>query len=174
MNMTVFLFFRTVHIFSAVLWVGSAIFYLFFVEPTIKLIGAAGQQFMQNLVVRRKYPLYMNTVALLTILSGVVLFYYDSGGFNLRWVNTGPGLGFTIGSLVGIAVFFVGALMIKPRGERIAALGKEIGKAGGLPSPAQAAELQRLDREINRVERVDFVLLTVALLTMVTARFWSF
>jgi hypothetical protein len=115
-----------------------------------------------------------DAASLLTILSGVWLYYVDSGGLQLRWVATGPGLGFTIGSVVGITFFFLGFLMIKPRGERMAELGKEIGMSGGPPSPAQVAELHKLDRELTIIGQADFVMLTIALLTMITARFWNF
>ena len=60
---------------------------------------------MQQLIGRQRYPLYMNTVALVTILSGVYLIVVASGGLLPSWFRTGPGLGFTLGAVVGIAVF---------------------------------------------------------------------
>ena len=114
-----FVLLRTAHIVGAVLWVGSAILYLFFVAPSIKASGPGGQGVMQQLIGRQRYPLYMNTVALVTILSGVYLIVVASGGLLPSWFRTGPGLGFTLGAVVGIAVFFVGMLGIKPSGERM-------------------------------------------------------
>jgi hypothetical protein len=79
---------------------------------------------------------------------------------------------FTVGSVVGIAVYFLGLFMIKPRVDRLEALGQAIAAAGGPPSPAQAAELQKIDGEMSLIGRVDFVMLIIALLTMATARYW--
>lgn len=174
MNIYFLILLRVVHISAGVLWVGSAVFYLFFVETTVKFIGPAGQKFMGHLVGRGRYPLYMSIVSLLTILAGALLYLYTSGGLQINWIKTGPGIGFTIGSVVSIAVYFIGMFMIKPRAERLAAIGKEIGVAGGAPSAVQAAELEKLDRELTKVERLDFVMLTIALLTMATARYWGF
>jgi hypothetical protein len=76
--------------------------------------------------------------------------------------------------VVAIIVFFMGIFMIKPRAERMGALGKEIAMSGGAPNPAQAAELQKLGQELSKVELADFVLLIIATLTMATARYWYF
>lgn len=174
MNSYLLIFLRTIHIFAGVLWVGTAIFYLFFVEPAVKSLGPVGPKFMQDLAERRRFPIYMGIISLLTVLAGAILFWNTSGGLQISWIKTGPGIGFTIGSVIGIAVYFIGTFMIKPRSERIGALGKEIGKAGGTPNPDQLAEMDQLDRELTTIERIDFIMLTISLLTMATARYWSF
>lgn len=165
---------RTAHVFGGVLWAGSAVLYLFFITPAVRAVGANGQVFMQRLVGKQRFPMYMNSVSLLTILSGALLYYQASGGLRPAWVTTGPGLGFTIGSVVGIAVFFYGFFMIRPRAERMAAIGAEIERAGGPPSPDQMEEMHRLEQQLGQAEIVDFVLLTISLLTMATARYWWF
>lgn len=174
MNIYFILFLRIIHIFAGVLWVGAAILYFTSIGPTIKSIGPAGGQFMQHFMERRKYPIFMTIASALTILAGAALYLYTSGGLQLSWIKSGPGLGFTIGSVVAIIVFFIGILMIKPRAERMGALGKEIAMSGGTPNPAQAAELQKLGQELSKVELADFVLLIIATLTMATARYWYF
>lgn len=165
---------RTIHIVAGVLWVGSAIFYLFFVEPPVKALGTAGPKFMQELIERRRYPLYMNSVSILTVLAGAALLWFSSGGFQPAWFASGPGIGFSFGALVAIVVWFIGFLMIRPRAGRMGKIGQEIGRAGGPPSPAQAAEMQTLNRELASIGRVDALLLTVSLVAMATARYWNF
>lgn len=174
MNTTLILDLRTIHIFAGVSWVGSAVFYLFFIEPSIKAIGPAAPKFIESFIGRQRYPVYMSIVSLLTILAGAALYWNTSAGLNMHWIQTGPGIGFTIGNVVSIAVFFLGMLVLKPRGERISALGKEIGISGGMPTPEQSAEMEKLEREITQYERIDFVMLAIALLTMATARYWGF
>lgn len=171
---TYILLLRTIHIFAGVLWVGSAIFYLLFVEPTVKAVGAAGPAFMQTLIERRRYPLFMNLVSALAILAGILLYWTTSGGLRLSWVRTGPGLGFTLGSVVALVVYAIGFFMLKPRSERLGQLGQEIGRAGGPPSAAQTSELHKLNEELAAIGRVDALLLTISLVAMATARYWAF
>jgi hypothetical protein len=129
---------------------------------------------MQHLVSRQRYPQYMGIVSVLTVLSGAALFWSSSGGLQPSWITSGPGIGFTIGSVLGIAVLLMGIFLMSPIGIRLGELGHEIGIAGGTPNPAQTAELQDLDKRLATLERADFVLLTISLLTMATARFWVF
>lgn len=171
---TYILLLRTVHILAGVLWVGSAIFYLLFVEPSVKALGAAGPKFLQDLIDRRRYPLYMNAVSALTLLAGLLLYWNTSGGLQLAWVRTGPGMGFTLGSLVALVVYAIGFLLLRPRAERMGQLGQAIGRAGGPPTPAQAAELHKLGEEMTSIGRWDAILLTVSLIAMATARYWAF
>jgi uncharacterized membrane protein len=163
---------RLIHIMAGVCWVGGAIMYTLFLEPTAKATAPGSGQFMQYLISRRHYPVYMGICSLLTVLAGGLLYWHSSGGLNLNWLTSGPGLGYTLGSVVAIVVFFMGLLMIKPRAERLGGLGEEIGAAGGVPTSAQATELQKLGREMTLLGRVDLGLLALALLTMATARYW--
>jgi uncharacterized membrane protein len=172
MNIYLILVLRIIHILAGSLWVGGAVAYFGFVGPSVKASGPAGGQFMQQFIERRKYPIYMTIASALTVLSGAPLYLFASGGLQLSWITSGPGVVFSIGSVAAIVVFFLGTLMIAPRAQRMGALGKEIGMASGPPSPAQAAELQQLDRELAQIELADFVLLMIATLTMATARYW--
>lgn len=174
MNIYLIMLLRFVHIFAGVLWVGAAILFFAFIEPTAKAIGPAGGQFMQYFIERQRYPIFMSIVSTLTILSGVPLYLFASGGLQLSWIKSGPGLVFTVGSVVSILTFFVGFFVIQPRAIRMGVLSKEIGMSGGPPSPAQAAELHTLDQELTRVERAEFVLLSIAIIAMATARYWIF
>jgi uncharacterized membrane protein len=165
---------RLIHIVAGVLWVGAGIFYFLFVVPTVKGLGPAGPKFMQDLVTKRRYPTFMNVSSGLTILAGLLLFWIVSGGLSMAWITSGPGLGFTIGSLAALAAYGVGFFGIRPRVERMNALGQAIAAAGGPPTPEQAAELGRLEKEMHTVERWDMILLMLSLVTMATARYWHF
>ena len=174
MNTYLLLFLRLLHVGGGVLWVGAAIMYFAFVEPTLRTIGPASGTFMQNFTGRQKYPIYMSLVSLATILSGAFLYWFLSSGLRVAWMLRGPGLIYTIGSVVGIVAFFMGMLLISPRGKRLGALSAEIGRAGGPPTSAQLAEINQLNHEMHTIELVEFILLAVSLLTMATARYWIF
>lgn len=174
MNVYLLIFFRILHIFSGGLWIGAAIVYLFFIKPSVKAIGPAGGQFMQTLSGRSRYPLFMMVTSLLTVVAGGVLLVHASGGFNLAWFRTGPGIGFTIGSLAAFVAFLVGSFGIGPTAARIGSIGQQIARAGGPPAPELLQELSALEEKINRAEVVDFVFLSISMLTMATARYWFF
>lgn len=165
---------RVVHIFAGVLWVGAAFLFLFFISPSVKATAPGGQKFLQYFIVRRKYPTFMAVVANLTVLAGAVLFWRDASGDFLGWIQTGPGLGFTIGSVAAIAVIPLGIFFLGPLTERIGKLGAQIEAADGPPSQEQLNELHALDQRLHKLEWVDFILLAISLVTMATARYWLF
>jgi hypothetical protein len=174
MNIYLLNLFRFVHVVAGILWAGASIFYLFFIKPSVKSIGPAGPQFMQNLTQRRKFPIFMVTTSLLTVLAGGALYWMLSGGLTLAWAKTGPGLGFTIGSVAALIAFFLGTFGIGPTSGQIGALGGQIAASGQGPTPQQASQLKTLDSRLSLIENVEFVLLVIALLTMATARYWVF
>lgn len=165
---------RIIHIIAGVLWAGAAISYFFFIKPTVQSLGPAGPQFMQNLVERQRYPRFMKIVSFLTIVAGGALFWNTSGGLNFAWVKTGPGLGFSIGAIASLIAYVNGIALLSPRAVKIGVLGMEISKAGGPPTNEQMSMMEKLQRELLRVEQLDFVLLVIALVTMATARYWLF
>jgi uncharacterized membrane protein len=174
MNTYLLILLRGIHIVCGALWIGAAIVYLFFIKPSVKAIGPAGPQFMQNLADRRRYPIFMMSISLLTVLAGGALYLYASGGFSLAWITTGPGLGFTIGSLAALVAFFAGAFGIGPTSAQMGTLGGQISASGKAPTPEQMSQLQALEKKLSRLETIDFVFLTISMVTMATARYWIF
>lgn len=165
---------RLTHVVAGILWAGAAITYLFFIKSSVQAIGAAGPQFMQAMMSRRKYPIFMSVSSFLTILAGLALFWYASGGLSVWWLRSGPGVGFTIGSIAAVIAFLLGMLGIGPTSGRIAALGQEMAASGKAPTPEQMNRMRQLEQRVSRLERVEFILLVVALVTMATARYWAF
>ena len=174
MNTYLIILLRIFHVFAGALWFGAAISYLFFFKPSVKAIGPAGPQYMQSLTERRKYPVFMISTSLLTVLAGGILYWFSSGGFNAAWIASGPGIGFSIGSLAALVAFLVGNFGIGPTAAQLGALGQQIGASVGSPTPEQINTLQALEKKLSRAELVDFVMLVIAMLTMATARYWTF
>jgi hypothetical protein len=127
---------------------------------------------MGHFMGKLRFSTFMNVSSGLTVLAGALLYWRATDGRILAWVRTGPGLGFTLGSVVAIIVYLIGFFMIRPRADRMSALGKQIGMAGGPPNPEQAAELENLNRQLHAIGRVDFVLLSLSLILMATSRYW--
>lgn len=165
---------RFIHIIASVCWAGGGFIFFLFVEPTAKALAPMGMQFVQHMTVKRRFSIFMVVSSTLTVLSGALLLWQDASGHWLAWIQSGPGLGFTLGSIVGVVVYFVGMFGVNPRAIKLAKIGDEIQAAGGPPTPAQAAELQMLDRQMSTLSLVDFVLVAMSLALMATARFWLF
>lgn len=162
---------RIVHVVAGTLWAGTAIFYFFLVEPAARTLGPGASKFMQALIEKRRYPLYMNIASASTIVAGALLYWNMSGGLQTIWIQSGPGLGFTIGALAAFGAYLVGFFLIRPRAQQLGILGQQIGMSGGVPNATQGAELQKLNQEISAIQRIDVFLLTVSLLTMAIARY---
>ena len=165
---------RIVHVVASVCWAGGAFILFLFIEPTAKTLAPDGNKFLQHMIARGRFGIFMTVSSTLTVLSGIPLFWQDAGGNLLAWAQTGPGLGFTLGTIAGIAVFVVGMFLIRPRADELGRLGSELQLAGGPPSPAQVAKLQTLGQEMASLGKIDFVLLVAALVLMGTARYWWF
>jgi ribose/xylose/arabinose/galactoside ABC-type transport system permease subunit len=164
--------FRFIHVVAAILWVGSAFAIFAFVEPTVEAFGAEGGRFMGFMVEKRKVPQVITGLAGLTVLGGTVLYLKASSGLDADWISSGPGIGFTIGAISGIAAFVLGLVAIAPTAKRMSALGQEIQTAGGPPRPEQAATMQRLSERFKSLGKTDLVLILIAASAMATARYW--
>jgi uncharacterized membrane protein len=165
---------RFVHVVSSLCWAGGSFIFFLFVEPTAKTLAPTGMHFVEHMVTKRRFSIFMVVNSTLTLLSGALLFWQVSGGQLLGWMKTGPGLGFTLGSIAGVVVYFIGMFGVNPRAIKLSKISAEIQAAGGPPTPAQGAELQKLDREMAALNKADFVLVALSLALMGTARYWVF
>jgi uncharacterized membrane protein len=165
---------RFIHIVASVCWAGGGFIFFLFVEPTAKALAPTGMQFVGYMVSKRRFSIFMVISSTLTVLTGALLIWQHAGGHWLGYVKTGPGFGFTLGSVVGVAVYFIGMFGVNPRALRLSKIGKEIQAAGGPPTPAQGAELHKLDKEMSTLSLADFVLVALSLALMGTARYWLF
>lgn len=163
---------RIIHVVGGTCWLGGAIIYHLFLEPTAKATAPGGQQFMQYFIVRRHYPMYMTISSLLTILSGALLLWHNSSGLDVNWVTTGPGLVLTLGSMLGVIALGMGLFILGPTAKRLVGLGQAIQAAGGPPLPEQMSELHYLETKMSQVGWTEFVLMLVSLLTMAVFRYW--
>lgn len=160
---------RLVHIVSGISWVGAAFFLTLFLEPTVRKVGAAGGQVMEQLVSGTPFMKYMIIGSLLTVATGVTLYGLDVG-LGLSWVTSREGLTFTIGSLAGLGAYATGAFAIGPLTGRIGALGRQMATAGGPPSPLQLGEMASLQARATRFGRLELILMAISIVGMAGAR----
>ena len=165
---------RILHIGAGVLWVGSAVAFFFFVQPSAAVLRPDSRQaFFEEVTRRRHFPTFVLATTLVTVLAGAALYWRDSGGFQLDWITSPTGLGFTIGAVAALVSFVIGPIAIKPNIDRLTELGGLLVGENRPPTPDEATTLHTLEQRLKTVGLVDIAFLTIAVLTMATARYWG-
>jgi uncharacterized membrane protein len=160
---------RLIHIFGGIMWVGGAFLLTHVVQPVTMQGGPEGQRWLVRIVSSEKLGKYMGLAAMLTVLAGIVLYILVSGGFNMGWITSGPGLVLTLGTVCGIIAMVIGFAVVSKNSAKIGALSQEIQAAGGPPPADKLAALQALVAQQKRVGQIDEVLMIVTVATMIIA-----
>jgi uncharacterized membrane protein len=172
MNATsLFLLARFVHVVCGVAWAGALIFIALILLPAIRATGPAGGALMQQLVRVQRLPVYLMAMAILTILSGLSLYWMDMTAFGKVWLHTGPGRTFSAGAALAIVTAIFGMVVNTPAAKRMGVLMGSVQAAGTQPSPEQAAEIGRLQNRLYRATQAAAVLILLAVICMGVARY---
>lgn len=157
---------RVLHIVFAALWVGASVLFALYVSPAIRSLGPHGAQVMAELM-RRKVGLFIAASSMLTVLSGLWMYWEFSHGFDATIVTHGPGLALGIGGLCGIAAAIVGGAVIGRAAEQAGQLSHDIAQLPeGGEREALMQHLAKIQRRMNVAGRCDVVLLLAALILM--------
>lgn len=159
-----------IHILAGVFWAGAILFLALFVGPAVNAAGPAGSVFMQKLMTETRFSMAIALGGVLTVLTGLALFWLVSNAFSSNWILTGHGVAITLGGLAGIAAAVVGATISKRANLRISALAAEIQAGGKSPSEAQQSELQSLKKKMRMGSMLSALLVLIALTGMALAR----
>ncbi len=154
---------RFTHVFFGAMWVGMMAFQTFFLMPSLGEVGPEGGKLMGALM-RRRIPVVMSVIALLTIISGMWLFQRMSGGNAAALVATPMGKGFAFGGAAALIAFVYGVIVLRPammRSMKLAAAG----------DPALGPEIQRLRARGALGAKIVAGLLFFALAAMSVARY---
>jgi hypothetical protein len=170
MNVLV-LILRLVHITLGVFWAGTLIFFAVFLVPSVRDAGPDGAKVMAALQ-RRRFLDVMPTVAALTILSGLWLYWRISGGFSVAWVTSPAGLALATGGLLSVIALGIGLGIMRPAAIRAAGLAQQLAASPEGPDrEAQLKVVQQLRQRTAAAGRVVAVLLTLATAMMAVARY---
>jgi hypothetical protein len=159
-----FLIYRIIHVFSGIFWVGTTMFMVAFLEPTIRASGEAGGKLMGRLVSGTRLSLAMGLTGWATAISGLLMYapltnFAPSVVFGLR-------LPLTLGALAGVAAGMVGTLFQGRASGQLTALNKEIAGAGRPPTPDEGQQIGALQAKIYRGSRLSALLMVAAVLGM--------
>ena len=160
---------RLIHILAGVFWAGTAFVIAGFLVPTLRETGREGGRFIQHLMQRRRLQVYLGIAMGLTVLSGLTMYARMASATHGTWARTAPGIAYGVGAVAAILGGLSGAMVGGSAGRRMAAVGQEIGPSG--PSPAQQAEMARLQARIGLGTRLAAGLLAIATAAMAVARY---
>jgi len=162
---------RVIHIFCGTFWAGAAIALAAFVEPALGALGPDAGKFMERMMGRGRFGMFMSASSTLAVLSGLRLLWLGSGGEPLNWWTAGAyGKAMAIGSAVGIGAMVVGLGMNAPTAAALARLGGDIKASGKPPTLEQVAEIARLHARLQRAGILSAALLTITTIAMAAAR----
>ncbi|HET7610579.1 MAG TPA: hypothetical protein VFK29_02200 [Rhodanobacteraceae bacterium] len=141
MNDSWFLVLRAGHVLLAALWLGAAFMLTMYVLPAVREAGPAGGHFMQTLQ-RRKLHAFMALAAILTVVTGIWLYWRFTSGLEADVMLSPGGLAFGIGGLCGLLAMILGGAILGRGFARIVAL---VERAAAGPETERAAHLQAIE-----------------------------
>jgi len=98
---------RFIHISSAIFWVGTTFFMLFFLEPVIHRAGQAGSRILFLLATETRFPHVIALSGFVTVLAGLIL-HWQMYGFDVTTMFSQT-LPLTIGALAGFLAVMTGS-----------------------------------------------------------------
>ncbi len=137
----------------------------------INRLGPDAEKFVDEVVNRRKLPIYFAVASTLTVLGGLLLYWRDSNGLQTSWITSPTGLAFTIGGLAALIAWLGGNLLIPRTIMQLQAIGGEMKNAGGPPSAELMARMHATQERLRTIGLADLVLLGTAIVSMAAARY---
>ena len=162
---------RLVHIVLGVYWVGAILFFVTFLQPSVRDAGPDGMKVVQQ-IVRRGYLNVLPVIAGLTMLAGLFLYWQDANAMDGMWMSSGLGRGLTVGAVAAIVGFLVGFFVMRRSTVRAMALGQALSQvAEGPERQTRMAEIDRLRRRAAMSSHWVAGLLLIAVAAMAVARY---
>ncbi|MBM9576310.1 hypothetical protein JWG45_03995 [Leptospira sp. 201903070] len=166
---SLFLILKFVHVAFGIFWAGAASVMAFFVLPAANALGPDGGKMMQQIAKTNSYPIVLNTVTSGTLLTGFLLYWNLSGGFQPEWIFSRYGILLGIGGFLGVIAFCFGLWINLPTVKRITEIGQFFQKAA--PTPELIAELGKLKNKFLLSTRVIALCVGSGILLMEFARY---
>ncbi len=110
---------RVLHIVIGVFWAGTIIFNGWLLGPSLRELGPDGGKVM-GVLARRGLLVILPITGILTILSGLWLYWHASAGFDSAYMRSRPGMVYGLGMVVTLVAFAIGFLVVRPSVEKAA------------------------------------------------------
>jgi uncharacterized membrane protein len=161
---------RIIHVLLGVTWVGSMFFVTTFLVPSVGDVGPDGSKVIAALS-RRKFMVFLPAAGIITILSGLYLYWVASSGFAPEYMRSGAGQTYGIGAALAIIGFVLGVTITRPAMIKSMQLAQSAMSASPTEREAIMAQAMALRARSASVGRVILVLLMTATLTMAIGRY---
>ncbi len=170
MSGSLFLSLRAAHILLAALWLGAAFLLSMFVMPAVREVGPAGGQFMATLQ-KRKLHAFMAGTALLTVLSGIWLYWIFTAGLQKEAMFSAGGLAFGIGGLCGLLAMILGGAVLGRGFAQMVKMGERAAVSSDTERAAQMQEMDALRQRLSLASKFVLLLMIAALLLMAVGHY---
>jgi uncharacterized membrane protein len=164
----VYIVLRVLHIGAAIAWAGGAALFFFYIEPTLNKLGPDAEKFADEMINKRKVPIYFAAMSTVAVVAGLLLYIRQAGGFQL-WTTT-PGIVYTVGAIAAIIAWIGGNVLITPAVKLVGAIGQEMKNAGGPPSAELMGRMHAAQERLRTIGKWDLILIGIAILGMESAR----
>jgi hypothetical protein len=164
---------RLVHIAAGAFWVGAVFTFFLFVQPAAVAAGPGAMPFTYQLLHHRRLPIVILGSAAATVVAGIWLLVITSNGLDPGLLFDEARMGYTVGGIVAILTFGVGALYVFPRTRTVERTIGTLLAEGRPPTPDEQLTLARAGGEARRAGWLVIVGLAVAVISMATARLWG-
>lgn len=161
---------RLVHVLTGVFWAGGVFLMNSFIGPSIAAAGPEGLKVMTELR-RRAMHQWLLIIATITILSGLVLVWIDSQGFQPAWFATGMGRGISTGMLAALLAWILGLFFIRPAMEQMTEIGGRIAQAAPEARGALVEQMTAIRTRMIKFSATAALLVLIAVVTMAIARY---
>ena len=159
---------RLIHVIAGIFVGGTYLFLVPILEPRLRRLGPA----IQGPVMSALMPILTPVMAISFIVllgTGTAMTFLIRQGNLSQLVTTAWGWVILIGIIATIAICIVGFGIIAPTGIRMEKLGRSI--EGRAPTPEEGQRLHQLSTRIEKLSRINFVFIVIAIATMVIARY---
>ena len=161
---------RILHVVLGALWVGSMFFLSTFLIPSLGDVGPDGSKVVAALA-RRKFMVFLPVVAIITMLSGLYLYWRVSSGFTPDYMRSGAGQTYGLGAALAIVAFVLGVTITRPAMVKAIQLTQTAMSASPTEREAIMAQAQALRARSASVGRLILALLMAATLAMSIGRY---
>lgn len=164
---------RLVHVAAGAFWVGAVFTFFLFVQPAAMAAGPGAMPFTYQLLHHRRLPIVILASAATTVIAGTWLLVITSSGLDPDLLFDEARVGYTLGGIVAILTFGIGALYVYPRTRIVERTLGSLLAEGRPPTPDEQQTLARAGGEARRAGWLVIAGLAFAVASMATARFWG-
>ena len=163
---------RLIHIVAGAFWVGSVFTVFLWVQPAAAAVAPDGTRFTYELLHNRRLPLVILASAATTVIAGIWLLVITSNGLDPNVLFDDSRLGYTVGGIVAILTFALGALYVFPRTTLVARTLGRLVTEHRPPTPEEQQVLAQAGGESRRAGWIVLGGLVIAVACMATATLW--